>query len=247
MSSGKPQSRREAPGGRVQANVHCRHESNALAWTLRRDGHAPKPPSQERLGMSIRPILSLVLALLACSLALVPVAPAAEGDQRTTIFVGSTTYSDGDATSRGTTFGAKWALEFRQDLEWTISGAYTATDGEHEVEGEKYEISSSTTTLQTGLTRLFNNTREAAFVPFVGGGLSVLAYQLEYDYPGGEVGDTSGVGPGVFGHAGVEIRLSRTIHFIPEYVISAHSIETEDGDSFVLVSGGLIVALRIAF
>lgn len=187
------------------------------------------------------------ILLSAAAMLLAFMAFAAEGDQRTTIFVGTTTYSDGEATSRGTTFGAKWALEFRQDVEWTISGAYTATEGEHEVDGENYEVSSSTITGQTGLIRLFNSTPQAAFVPFIGGGLSVLSYDLEFDYPGGDVGDTSGVGPGVFGLAGLEIRISRTIHFIPEYAISAHAIETEDGDSFMLVSGGLVVALRISF
>lgn len=191
--------------------------------------------------------LRLALIGIPAALLLGASAFAAEGDQRTTIFVGTTTYSDGEATSHGTTFGAKWALEFRQDVEWTISGAYTATEGEHEVEDETYEVSSSTLTFQTGLTRLFNNTAQAAFVPFVGGGLSVLSYDLEYAYPGGDIGDTSGVGPGLFGLAGVEIRITRTIHFIPEYVISAHAIETEDGDSFMLVSGGLIIALRISF
>jgi hypothetical protein len=200
-----------------------------------------------RIQEPFRMTLRFALAGISAALLLSAPALAAEGDQRTTIFVGTTTYSDGEATSHGTTFGAKWALEFRKDVEWTISGAYTATEGEHEVEGETYDVSSSTMTFQTGLTRLFNNTPQAAFVPFVGAGLSVLTYDLEYDYPGGEVGDTSGVGPGLFGMAGLEIRVTRTIHFIPEYAISAHAIETEDGDSFVLFSGGLIIAIRISF
>lgn len=174
-------------------------------------------------------------------------AHAAEGDQRTTIFVGSTTYSDGDATSQGTTFGVKWALEFQKDLEWSISGAYTATDGKHETGGQEYDVSATSTTLQSGLTVLFNNEPTSAVVPFIGAGLSLLFYELDFDYPDSNVGKTSGFGPGVFGLGGVEIRFTRTIHFIPEYVLTAHSIETEDGDRYTLISGGLLIALRISF
>ena len=191
---------------------------------------------------------SIALALAALlALAWADPAAAAQGDQRTTIFIGTTSYSDGEASSFGTTFGVKWALEFRKDVEWTISGAYAVTEGEHKVQGETYDVSARTTTVQTGLTRLFNNEPSSAFVWFVGGGLSVLSYDLEFDYPGGDVGNTSGVGPGAFGVGGLEIRLTRSIHFIPEYVVSVHSIKTEDGDSFTLVSSGLVIALRIGF
>jgi hypothetical protein len=200
-----------------------------------------------RANMGVRCGKGMVAAAFVAALWLgaARLAAAAEGDTRTTIFVGTTTYSDGKATSFGTTFGVKWALEFRTNLEWTVSGQYTVTEGEHEVEGETYDIEARASTFQTGLTRLFNNDRRSTFVGFLGGGLSVLSYHLDFDYPGGEVGETSGVGPGVFGLAGVEIRLARNVSFIPEYVVNAHAIQTEDGDTFTLLSAGLVVAVRI--
>ena len=75
----------------------------------------------------------------------------------------------------------------------------------------------------------------------------MIQYDIDYDYPNSDVGETSGVGPGVFALGGAEIRLARNIHFIPQYVYSAHVIETEDGDSFTFISQDLVVALRIAF
>jgi hypothetical protein len=174
-------------------------------------------------------------------------ARAAKGDQTTTIFVGTTSYSDGEVSTFGTTFGVKWALEFQPDLLWTISGEYAVTEGEAEVSGQKYDVSTHTTTGQTGVVLLVNNEPGSAVVGLFGGGLSILSYDLELDYPGSDVGTTSGVGPGVFGLVGVEIRLARNIHLIPEYVVSAHAIETEDGDTFTLVSAGLVVAIRIGF
>jgi hypothetical protein len=232
-------------GARLSRGINCRPLANALTW--RRDEPAGVRITLGPGNMGVRCGKEMVAAALAAVLwfgAARPVA-AAKGDTRTTIFVGTTTYSDEKATTFGTTFGVKWALEFRTDLEWTVSGQYTVTEGQHEVAGETYDIEARTSTFQTGLTRLFNNDRRSTFVWFLGGGLSVLSYDLNFDYPGGEVGETSGVGPGVFGLAGVEIRLAKNVSFIPEYVVNAHAIQTEDGDTFTLLSAGLVVAVRI--
>jgi hypothetical protein len=192
-------------------------------------------------------ILAVSAAFLAASLAAAPRAQARQGDQTTTIFVGTTQYTDGTAVTNGTTFGAKWALEFQPNWLWTISAQYAATEGQQKSGGKTYDLTTNTTTGQTGVTYLFNNEPTSAVVGLVGGGLSVMSYDLKFEYPGSDIGDASGVGPGVFALVGVDIRLSRTISLIPEYVVSAHSIETESGDSFTLVSKGLVVAIRISF
>ena len=172
---------------------------------------------------------------------------ARQGDQTTTIFVGTTSYTDGTAVTNGTTFGARWALEFQPDLLWTISAQYAATAGEQTSGGAKYDLRTNTTTAQTGVTYLFNNDPSSVVVGRVGGGLSILSYDLEFDYPESDIGKTSGVGPGVFALVGAEIRLAKNISLIPEYVVSAHAIETEAGDSFTLVSAGVVVAILISF
>jgi len=191
-------------------------------------------------------LISSAMITLACLFAW-STADARQGDQTTTIFVGSALYTDGTATTTGTTFGVKWALEFEPDWLWSISGQYSAAEGEEESGGQKYNLSAQTSTVQSGLTYLVNNHPKSVVVGLLGGGLSILWYELDFDYPGSDIGRTSGVGPGAFVLAGVEIRVAKNIEIIPEYVISAHSIETEAGDRFSLVSAGLQVAIRLKF
>lgn len=192
--------------------------------------------------------ISIGIAALLAAVLPASFANAAVGDQRTTIFIGSTSYSDGTTTTLGTTFGARWALEFKKDLEWTVGGSYATTDGEFkDSSGQVTEVHARTTTVQTGLTLLFNNEPESNVVGFLGGGFSILQYDLDFDYPESEVGKTSGIGPGLFSLVGAEFRVTRNFHIIPAYQISAHSIETEDGDRFTLVSMGVVVSFRIGF
>ena len=82
----------------------------------------------ERIGWAGWAAASIALALLGTA----GVAEARKGDTRTTIFIGQTTYTDGTATTIGTSVGVRWALEFADDLLWTIGGDYTATEGERE-------------------------------------------------------------------------------------------------------------------
>ena len=197
----------------------------------------------ERIGWAGWAAASIALAFLGTA----GVAEARKGDTRTTIFIGQTTYTDGTATTIGTSVGVRWGLEFADDLLWTIGGDYSATEGQRTENNQTFDIEARTTTVRTGLTYLFNNEPQSAIIPFVGAGLSVIQYDIDYTYPGSEVDETSGFGPGPFALGGAEIRLTRNIHFIPQYVYSAHIIETEDGDSFTLISQGLVLALRIAF
>lgn len=189
------------------------------------------------------------LAFAAAALLLVAAgsAQARVGDTRTTIFVGTTTFSDGEETSSGTTVGAVWALEFQEDLEWTVGGSYAATQGEADTDGGTTDISTTTTRVDTGLRALFNREPGSNLVAFVGGGVSLLSYDIDYDYPDSEVGDTSGVGPGLFASVGAEIRLTRRVWFIPSLDYSVFRIETEDGDAFTATSSGLTVSIRIGF
>ncbi|MEE8554860.1 MAG: outer membrane beta-barrel protein, partial [bacterium] len=126
----------------------------------------------ERIGWAGWAAASIALALLGTA----GVAEARKGDTRTTIFIGQTTYTDGTATTIGTSVGVRWGLGFADDLLWTIGGDYTATEGEH----ESSEIEARTTTVRTGLLYLFNNEPQSAIVPFVGAGLSVIQYDIDY-------------------------------------------------------------------
>ena len=165
----------------------------------------------ERIGWAGWAAASVAWALLVTA----GVAEAREGDTRTTIFIGQTAYSDGTATTIGTSVGVRWALEFVDDLLWTIGGDYSATQGQRTENNQTFDIEARATTVRTGLTYLFNNEPQSAIIPFVGARLTVIQYDIDYTYPNSEVGETSGFGPGVFALGGAEFLFSRNIHFIP--------------------------------
>ena len=202
-----------------------------------------------RFALCGRLTVTSMLVAIGVSAVLVSEAAAAEGDRRTTIFVGTTNYSDGTTTTFGTSFGARWSLEFKRDLQWTVGGAYATTDGEFKDDdtGRVTDVHVRTAMANTGLTVLFNTDPGSNVIGFVGGGFSIISYDMDFDYPDSEVGQTSGVGPGVFGNIGAEFRITGSVWFIPAFIASAHSIETEDGDAFTLVSTGVVISIRIGF
>lgn len=120
---------------------------------------------------------------------------AAEGDTQTLIYIGSSLISIDNATTQGTTIGARWGYEFLDDLLWTVGGAYTATDGTQSVAGTDYQIHANTTTLQTGALYFFGRRPRKLVVPFVGAGIAALDYDVDYRYPGSKTGKTSGTEP----------------------------------------------------
>ena len=202
-----------------------------------------------RFAVCRRLTVTSMLVAICVSAVWVSEAAAAKGDRRTMIFVGTTSYSDGTTTTLGTSFGARWSLEFKRDLQWTIGGAYATTDGEFkdEATGNVTDVHVRSATANTGLTVLFNTDPGTNVIGFVGGGFSIISYDMDFDYPESEVGQTSGVGPGIFGNVGAEFRITRSVWFIPAFIASAHAIETESGDAFTLVSTGVVLSIRIGF
>jgi hypothetical protein len=170
---------------------------------------------------------------------------AREGDTQTTLFIGTSFVNIGPDTTDGTTLGARWGYEFQDDLLWTIGGAYTTTQGQKTVNGTDYTLTADTTTLQTGLLYYFGRKPGKLLVPFVGAGLAAIDYDVDYRYPGSPTGKTSGDGPGGFAFAGVEVWLLRSLTLIVSYEEEAYQIQQQHGGNTSLVSGGLILSLRL--
>jgi hypothetical protein len=203
------------------------------------------------MGSTIKPGRTLMRwgwmmgALSLGMLAFAPVGWAREGDTQALIFIGTTRFASDDATSYGTTFGASFGYEVIDDLLWSVAVAATTTDGTATVDNKTYDIFARTTTLSTGPTYYFNRAPGSLVIPFVGAGLSVLNYDVDYDFPGSQLGKTSGTGAGGYTLAGVELWLSRTITLIAQYTLAAHEVETQDGKRVTLRSGGLGLSVRI--
>lgn len=172
---------------------------------------------------------------------------ALEGDTQTLIYIGSSAVAIDNATTEGATIGARWGYEFVDDLLWTIGGAYTATEGTQSVAGTHYNIYADTTALQSGLLYYFGRRPRKLVVPFVGGGLAVIDYDVDYRYPGGKTGKTSGTAPGAFAFAGIELWLARSVTLIVSYEADAYEIARQRGGTTTLESGGVLLAIRINF
>jgi len=170
---------------------------------------------------------------------------ASEGDSQTLIFIGSSQVFIDNATSEGTTLGARWGYEFMDDLLWTVGGAFTSTDGKQTVSSVDYTTHADTTTLQTGLLYFFGRAPRKLVVPFIGGGIAAMEYDVDYRYPGSKVGKISGSGPGGFAFAGVELWLARALTVIVSYQAEAYEIARQGGGSTTLSSGGVQLAIRL--
>jgi outer membrane protein with beta-barrel domain len=176
-----------------------------------------------------------------------PAALAMEGDSQWLIYVGSDVVYIDNVESTGTLFGARYGYEFHDDLLWTIGANFGATDGTNSVAGKTYNISTNTSTLQTGLLYYFGRDGKKWLIPFVGGGLGVLDYNVDYRYPGSKVGKTSGTGPGGFAFAGLEFWLAQALTVIVSYDVEGYQISTQSHGSDTLETGGLILAVRLNF
>ena len=174
------------------------------------------------------------------------IATAREGNTRTTVFVGASSFSDGKTTSTGQTIGMGWGVHLSDNLLFSLSGVSTETQSEYSANGETYPLSASTISARTGVTHFLRATSDASLVPFVGGGFTVASYVIDYTYPDSEFGKTSGTAPGVYGGVGVEMRLGRSFTFIPQYQTDVVNIKTEAGDSVFLRSSGLMLSIRIS-
>ncbi len=194
-----------------------------------------------RLGLACLGAL-LVQALLSAP------AWARPGDARAGLFLGTTTTSVDGFQTFGSTYGANYGYEFETDLLWTASLAFSSTEGKAvvDVAGTPTEVTlqSRTASLQTGLLAFFAHSQAGLVIPFLGAGLSVMSYDLQY--PHTSIGTTSGTGPGAYANAGVELRLTRSITLIPQIGLQVNTIKTQTGESKGLLSGGLIFTVRIS-
>lgn len=207
-------------------------------------GRARTWQDMRRGGARLAVGLGLVLAgFWGCA----PSALAAEGDSDWLIYVGSDVAYIDNVPSTGTIFGVRYGYEFREDLLWTIGGNFGATDGTNTVAGKTYNISTNTSTLQSGLLYYFGRDGRKWLIPFVGAGAGVLNYSVDYRYPGSKVGRTSGTGPGGYAFAGLEFWLARALTVIVSYDIEGYQISTQSHGSDTLATGGLILAVRINF
>jgi len=190
---------------------------------------------------------TLLTAMLGLVLLAGVASPAAarEGDSQTLIFVGTTRFESDDATSYGTTFGGSYGYEIIDDMLWSVGASASTTDGTATVNNHTYDIYARTTTIQTGPTFFFNRAPGNLLIPFVGAGVSVLNYDVKYEFPGSKLGKTSGSGPGAYALAGIELWLSRSITLIGQYTLAAHQVKTQSGEYMTLRSGGLGLSLRI--
>lgn len=191
--------------------------------------------------------LRVLVGLLLLAISGAATVQAREGDTQTLVFIGTTGVAIEDAHSDGTTLGVRWGYEFKDDLLWTLGGAFTSTDGQKDVAGTQYDIHANYTTLQTGLLYYFGRAPNKLVVPFVGGGIAALSYDVDYRYPGSKVGKTNGTGPGAFAFAGLELWLARAVTLILSYEADVYQIDRQGGGSSQLESGGVILAVRINF
>ena len=187
-------------------------------------------------------------ALAAVVIALSSAAPAwaAQGDSRATILLGTANYSIGSGNTTGTTFGFRWGYEIEDQLTWSLGATFTSTAGQISKAGQTYDISANANTVSTGLTYGFDLGPGSTVLPFVGGGLSYVSYDIDFEYPDSDVGRVTGGSPGIFGLAGVEVRVSRSFDIMVQYVLSASSIEAQDGSTVALLSGGILLSFRLS-
>lgn len=188
------------------------------------------------------PALLLVLALMV----LAAPAWARKGDSRAGLFVGTTTFTVDGYRTFGTQFGGFYGTEVADDLLWSFGGTFTSTEGEEVVDvagtPTVVNLRATTSAVRTGLAAYFN--RNGGIVPYVGAGLSYMNYDLQY--PNTTIGTTSGTAPGAYANVGVEFRVSRSITIIPQFGFEVHTITTETGESKGLLSGGLVLTVRIS-
>lgn len=194
-----------------------------------------------------RRLLATAAALLLAGMLLAGRAQAAEGDTRAGLFLGTTTFQAGGDQTFGTTFGFNYGYEFVDNLQWDASAFFSSTDGKAtDDNGQQQDIRAVNNEVRTGLTAYFNRGRGSNVVPFVGGGVSALFYDIRFAYAGSEVGNTSGTAPGAYVEGGVELRLTRSVTFIPQFGYQTHVIKTEAGKSLRIQSFGLVLSLRIS-
>ena len=198
------------------------------------------------MGQKIMGKTVFLAGLLSLFLALSPgMGLSSERNTRTSVYMGSTVISHGGAKSVGNTFGVGWGVSLSESLLFNISGSTSSTSGEVADGAASYPITANTLTGKMGMTHFLGGNDRSIFVPFYTAGLSVISYEILFDYPGSDIGTTSGTAPGAFGGLGIELRMGSNLTFIPQYRVDAHNIRNEAGDSIFLRSDGVLISIRI--
>ena len=219
---------------------------------------APFPSAPDRLGRGKGRITSgfragtfLAISIVMGVFLAASVAWGAPGDTRATLYIGTTTFTAGGTTTTGTTFGGSLGFELVQDLMLVVGGGFSATDGEKIADDgtgtgaqRSYPVSTTTAEARVGVARFFN--RSGVVIPYVGGGLTFLNYEIDHTYPGSEMGKNSGTAPGVYAMGGLEVRMTRNTTMIFQLGVQTYSLESETGESVGGTSGGLSFSLRIS-
>lgn len=171
------------------------------------------------------------------------VAQADVGDSYAGMFVGTTTFGIQTYSTYGAAFGGSYGHEYAANRLWTLGATFASTAGQTtDTSGKTFDLSAGTAEFKGGLVAYLSPVEDAVR-PYLGAGLSVLSYKL--DFTGTDVGKTSGTGPGVFGEVGMELRLTPHFTLIPQFGVQEHSVKLASGATTGLLSGGLVFTLRI--
>lgn len=169
----------------------------------------------------------------------------------TSISYGAYQTTDGDNTLNGTQLALSYMSHFSEQWSYFVRLSNGSASGTHSENGESYDLKSSNSTLTGGIRWSYdfdvNSDNDTDLSPFIGGGLSAQKYEYEFEYPGSDVGKTSGTGYGPFVNLGLKIALSANIVIVPGYHYEQITIKTEDGEDRAFTSSGTSLAFVAKF
>ena len=113
--------------------------------------------------------------------------------------------------------------------------------------GNLYTLTAATTTFTGGYEFRFTLDDQGNIEPYLGFGVNVISYNLDYTYPGSTVGKTSGTGLGPVGEVGGRFALGESFTVIPAFQYTAIQVTAENGSKKAIVSSGLYLGLVFSF
>lgn len=169
----------------------------------------------------------------------------------TSISYGAYQKTDGDDTLSGSQLAVSYMSRFSEQWSYFLRLSNGSASGTHTENGESYDLKSSNSTLTGGVRWSYdfdvNSDNDTDLSPYVGAGLSVQKYEYDFEYPGSEVGKTSGTGYGPFVSLGLKIAISANIVIVPGYHYEQITIKTEDGEDRAFTSSGTSLAFVARF
>lgn len=194
-------------------------------------------------------------SLLFLCLILLWLSPAISAQERfrkkavTHLYVGSYAANTDDHHLKGSKLGL--GLKYYYDPHWAtfffLSEGSAQETYSPENSTAQYDLYAHSYGFTGGLEWRTQLDREGNIEPFVGIGLNAENYELEFEYPGSEVGTTSGTGYGPLMELGGRFALGRSFTVIPAYEYSAISYKAGSGDSKTLVAAGFSLGLIFRF